>query len=107
MSEAADTETHTPPDTAFARFDGSSWLVRVWISPGAKASECLGVVEGRLKLKISAPPVDGKANEALTRFVAKKLGLPKSRVSLQSGESSRKKTLRVDAADISPELLLR
>ncbi len=48
-----------------------------------------------LKIRLAAPPVDGKANEALLRFVAETLGLPKSAVSLKSGQTSRRKVLEI------------
>ena len=65
------------------------------VTPGAKKNELLGWEEdypqvGRvLKLKIAAPPIDGKANKEIEAFLAKKLGLPKSAVSIAHGASGR------------------
>jgi uncharacterized protein (TIGR00251 family) len=55
----------------------------------------LGLHDGLLKIALTAPPVDGAANKALVEFVAKTLGVPKGRVTLVSGETSRRKTLEV------------
>ena len=72
------------------------WLLTLWVQPGAKRSEVLGPHEGRLRLKIQAPPVEGKANKAVTRFVAELLGLRASQVRLESGQSSRSKVLLIE-----------
>lgn len=65
------------------------------IQPGAKKTECAGRHGDALKIRLAAPPVDGKANEALIRFLAEALHLPKSAVSLKSGQTSRRKLLEV------------
>ena len=65
------------------------------IQPGAKKTELAGLHGDALKIRLAAPPVDGKANEALIKFVAETLHLPKSAVSLKSGQSSRHKVLEI------------
>ncbi len=69
------------------------------IQPGAKKTEFAGLHGDALKIRLAAPPVDGKANEALIRFVAETLGLPKSAVNLKSGQTSRRKVLEIIGAD--------
>lgn len=71
------------------------------IQPGAKKTEFAGLHGDALKIRLAAPPVDGKANEALIRFVAETLGLPKSAVHLKSGQTSRRKVLEVQGAKLS------
>ncbi len=71
------------------------------IQPGAKKTEFAGLHGEALKIRLAAPPVDGKANDALLRFVADRLQLPKSAVSLKSGQTSRHKVLEVTGS--SPE----
>ena len=71
------------------------------IQPGAKKTEFAGRHGDALKIRLAAPPVDGKANEALIKFVADTLKLPKSAVALKSGQSSRHKVLEVIGADVS------
>jgi uncharacterized protein (TIGR00251 family) len=66
------------------------------IQPGARKTEFAGLHGDALKIRLAAPPVDGKANEALVRFVAEALSLPKSAVNLKSGQTSRRKVLEVN-----------
>lgn len=68
------------------------------IQPGAKKSEFAGLHGDALKIRLAAPPVDGKANEALLRFIADALSLPKSAVTLKSGQTSRRKVLEIQGA---------
>ena len=68
------------------------------IQPGAKKTEFSGLHGDALKIRLAAPPVDGKANEALIRFVADSLGLAKSNVNLKSGHASRRKVLEIQGA---------
>jgi hypothetical protein len=70
------------------------------IQPGAKKTEFAGLHGDALKIRLAAPPVDGKANEALVKFVAETLKLPKSAVNLKSGQSSRRKVLEVQGAEV-------
>ena len=62
---------------------------------GAKRSEVAGAYGDALKIRLAAPPVDGRANAALLDFLAQRLGLARSALSLQSGQASRRKVLRV------------
>jgi len=73
------------------------WRLRVHVQPGAKRDELAGLHGESLKIRLSAPAVDNKANEALVLFVAGQLGLRRSQVSLAAGLSSRSKTLRIQA----------
>lgn len=83
----------TPP-WAKSLGDGA-WHLFVYVQPGAKKSEVTGTAEGRLRLRIAAQAVDNKANKALIVFLAKLLGVKQNRVRLESGGTSRKKTLKV------------
>ena len=78
------------------------------IQPGAKKTEVAGQHGDALKIRLAAPPVDGKANAALINFVADRLGLAKSAVSLKSGQTSRRKVLEITAApkDTAQRLML-
>ncbi|MHB8792093.1 MAG: DUF167 domain-containing protein [Thermoleophilia bacterium] len=76
-------------------------LLRVRLNPGARKSEIMGEAGGRLRIRLQAPPVEGKANRELARFVARELGLKKNRVTLISGEKSREKSLLLQG--LSPE----
>ena len=75
-------------------------LLTLHIQPGAKKTEVAGLYGDALKIRLAAPPVDGKANAALITFVADRLGLGKSAVHLKSGQTSRRKVLEVIAAPV-------
>ena len=71
------------------------YIVRFYAQPQASISEIVGVYgegsESRLKIRISAPPVDGAANQELVRFLKKAIGIPLSQIKLIRGETSRSK----------------
>ena len=75
----------------------SSATFTLHVQPGARKTEVVGLHGDALKIRLAAPPVDGKANAALIEFVAERLGRPKSAVRLVSGQTSRRKILEVDA----------
>jgi uncharacterized protein (TIGR00251 family) len=68
----------------------------VRLTPRAAREHVDGVVDGVLRVRVTAPPVDGAANEALVRLLAAQLGVPRRDVRLASGESSRQKVIAVD-----------
>lgn len=84
------------PSYAEAAKDGG-YRVRLWVQPGAKQDAVLGVLDGRLKLKLRAPAVDNKANAALVLFLSKYWGLPRSALEISAGQTGRKKTIRVSS----------
>ncbi len=73
--------------------------IQVQIQPKSSRDEIVGIHDGRLKIKLAAPPVDGKANERAISFIAKSLGVPKSGVEIVRGRISKLKTLRVLGID--------
>ena len=73
--------------------DGCTLPVRV--HPGAKRNAVTGTHDGAMKISLTTPPTDGRANEALIAFVAERLNLPRSRIALVSGQTSRSKVLRI------------
>lgn len=76
------------------------------IQPGAKKTEVAGEHGDALKIRLAAPPVDGKANAALLAFIAERLGVPKSAVTLKSGQASRRKVVEVEGASVEAVRLL-
>lgn len=75
--------------------DGQDYILSLRIQPKASRDELAGVQDGRLKIRITAPPVDGEANRHLQAFLAKALKVSKSRVTLVSGETGREKRVRI------------
>lgn len=71
-------------------------LVRVRVQPKASREALVREPDGRIRVALTAPPVEGAANKALCAFLAKRLGIAKSLVSLHSGEKSREKTVRIE-----------
>ncbi len=80
-----------------AAADGSL-VLSLHIQPGARRTGFAGLHGEAMKLRLAAPPVDGKANAALCAYLAEFCGVPKSAVSLLSGETSRAKRVRVEGA---------
>ncbi|HEX2728413.1 MAG TPA: DUF167 domain-containing protein [Rubrobacteraceae bacterium] len=77
-------------------------LVSLRVSPGARASTLSGTYgEGALKMRVAAPPVEGKANEAVCRYLAKLLGLPRSKVEVVRGACGRDKVALI--RDMDPD----
>ena len=69
------------------------------VQPRAKRTEVAGEREGAVVIRVSAPPVDGKANEAVRRLIATRLGVPLRAVQIVRGETGRDKVVRVDGVD--------
>ena len=70
--------------------------IEIKAAPNASRSQIVGWLGDTLKIRLAAPPVDGKANLELTRFLAQTLGLPKTAVTLATGAASRQKRVRID-----------
>ncbi len=70
-------------------------VLDVRVQPRASANRVEGVVDGRLKLRLTAPPVENAANGAVVELIASWLGVPRSRVKLVGGEKSREKRVHV------------
>lgn len=68
------------------------------MQPGAKRSEFAGRHGERIKLRLAAPPVEGKANAALIEFLAEYFGVPRRNVTIVSGVRSRAKRVAVEGA---------
>ncbi|MYN02578.1 hypothetical protein GTP41_10750 [Pseudoduganella sp. DS3] len=73
----------------------------VQIQPNAKKTEVVGVLDGALKIKLAAQPIEGKANEALVKWLAGALGVARSAVTLTHGQTNKKKLLEI--AGVTPE----
>ena len=73
--------------------------VRVRLRPGAGADELRGFEDGVLQARVSAPPVDGRANKALCRLIAKRVGVAPSQVRILRGEKARLKRVRIEGGD--------
>jgi uncharacterized protein (TIGR00251 family) len=79
----------------FYRWDAGDLILECHLQPKASNDAIAGIQAERLKIRITAPPVDGKANAHLLVFLAKAFGVAKSQVDLESGELSRHKRVRI------------
>ena len=86
--------------------NGGSLFLTLHVQPGAKKTEVAGEHGDALKIRLAAPPVDGKANAALLAFIAERLGVSKNTVTLKSGQTSRRKVVEVEGASAEVVRLL-
>ena len=82
-----------------------SAVIHVKVLPRSSRTEIVGKTDGVYRIKLTAPPIEGKANKALINFLAKKTGLPKGKIQIVRGEHSRNKTIRIHT--ISSENLMK
>lgn len=78
--------------------DGSL-LLRLLVQPKASRNEIAGLHDNALKLRLTTPPIEGRANKAVIAFIAKLLHLPKSSVTIRSGLQNRNKELLIRGGD--------
>ena len=94
-------------EPAWRRDDGDDVLLLLHVQPGAKRTEVGGVhgegAQARLRVRLAAPPVDGKANAELLRFLAAEFAVPLRGVTLVRGGTSRQKTVRIVRPALRPD----
>jgi uncharacterized protein (TIGR00251 family) len=88
-------ELSLDPARPWCRRDGVGWLLAVRVQPNASVTAIAGEHGDELKVRLAAPPVDGKANAELVRFLAKTLGVPRAAVTIARGETGRSKSVRI------------
>lgn len=71
------------------------------MQPRASRTELAGLHGTEIRIRVAAPPVDGAANEALIRFVARRLGVPRALVAIAAGETSRSKVVSVEGVTVA------
>jgi uncharacterized protein (TIGR00251 family) len=92
--------------TEWYRRNGDILTLTLHVQPGAKRTEVAGLHGDALKLRLAAPPIEGRANEALLRFIADTFGVPLRQVELKQGGQSRHKVVSVTGSKVEPESLL-
>jgi len=88
------------------RCSGDCITLILHVQPGAKKTSVAGLHGDALKIRLAAPPVEGRANEALLRFIADFFKVPLRNVQLKQGEQSRHKRVEVHGSSVNPESLL-
>lgn len=84
-------------------YDGEDLIMRLYIQPKASRDQIVGLHGDELKVAITAPPVDGKANTHLTKYLAKQFKVAKGNIAIEKGELGRHKQLRVMSPTQIPE----
>ena len=87
-------------------WDGEDLILQVRLQPRASADEIIGVHGDLLKVRVTAPPLEGQANAQLTALLARAFGVSKSRVVVERGASSREKRVRIARPSRIPAQLL-
>lgn len=85
--------------------EGDNLKIFIYVQPGAKSTQIVGIHDGALKIRLNAPPVDGRANEALQKFLAKQFNVSTKNVQLISGEKNRRKKFFIVSSCVDPESL--
>lgn len=80
-------------------------IIDVLVSPRASKTRIVAVHDARLKIQLAAPPVDGKANDLLVRFLADTLDVSKAQIEIVGGQSGRRKTVRLSEVGTQRVLL--
>ncbi|MCP5162367.1 MAG: YggU family protein [Hahellaceae bacterium] len=86
------------------QWQGDRLILTCHLQPKAKTDEFCGLHGDSLKIRITAPPVDGKANQHLLKFLAKSFGVRQQQVSLISGETSRHKRIQIEKPTQFPNI---
>jgi len=84
---------------AWLRQEAGGVALELLVQPRASRTRVVGEHDGRLKVQLAAPPVDGEANLALIAFLAEALGVRRADVAIARGDAGRRKTVRVAGAD--------
>jgi len=83
-------------------WQGEDLILHCHVQPKSSSDEVVGVHDNRLKIRITAPPVDGKANDHIIKWFSKLFKVPKSDIEILQGELGRQKTLRIRAPKTLP-----
>lgn len=82
--------------------EGNTVLVKFYIQPGAKRTEIAGIHGDELKIRLAASPIDGRANDALLKYVAQLFNVPVRQVTLKRGGKSRHKQIVITGSKVEP-----
>lgn len=92
--------------SAWYRRNGDILTLTLHVQPGAKRTDVAGLHGEALKIRLAAPPIEGRANEALLKFIAESFGVPLRQVELKQGGQSRHKVVAITGSKVEPESLL-
>ena len=107
MSRSAGAGTPVGQDAAWCSPIAGGVRLALQVTPNAKKSQVIGPLEDVLKLRLQAQPIEGKANEALIRFLAELLDLPRSRINITHGQTSKKKLVELSGTQLTVDGVVR
>jgi hypothetical protein len=90
---------------AWYRWDGNDLILQLRIQPRASRDEFAGIIGDRLKVRLTAPPLEGRANDHLIAFLAQAFDVPQRQVHLEQGAAGRHKRLRIRSPKTLPPVL--
>jgi len=90
---------------SFYRWQGDNLLLSCHLQPKASKDELCGLHGDSVKIRITAPPIDGRANAHLIKFLAKQFGVAKGAITIVSGELGRQKRIQIEQPVRLPEAL--
>ena len=96
--------TREPSNSLLKILDMKETLLKVYLQPKSSKNEMVGPYRDGIKVKVTAPPIEGKANESLIRFLAKELGISPSSIEMIKGHHAREKILKI-SGNADQELL--
>ena len=88
------------------RREGDVIVLALHVQPGAKRNGVMGLHGDALKIRLAAPPIEGRANEALLRYLAELFAVPQRNIEILRGSQSRHKMVKVSGSTIMPEELI-
>jgi uncharacterized protein (TIGR00251 family) len=86
-------------------FDGNDLVLKLYIQPKASRDAIVGLHGDEIKVAITAPPIDGKANAYLAKYLAKQFKVAKSHIDIEKGELGRHKQVRIHAPLTLPDII--
>ncbi|MES3007912.1 MAG: DUF167 family protein [Pseudomonadota bacterium] len=98
-------DNESSDDASYFQWQDRNLILNCRLQPKAAQDEFAEVIEGRIKIRITAPPVDGKANKHLIKFLAKQFKVPQDRVEIMSGDNSRQKRVLIRDPQALPAAL--
>ncbi len=91
----------------FYEWQDNNLLLKIHVQDNGKTNEFIGIHNQSLKVKIKSPPIDGKANKTIIKFLAAKFNLSKSSISIISGELNRDKRILIKEVNKLPEWFIK
>lgn len=101
-----DRSSHASQPRQFWNVEARGTVLSIHLVPRSSREQIIGTVDGRLKVKVIAPPTENQANDALIKLLAKRLGLAPSKLAVIRGHKSRNKLVLVAFNDLDPQQLL-